>query len=149
MTLLNLLMVPVGGIFWFLGGRGADLDYDKDVPKLHKAWRRVVWPIIAGIVALLNGVPLMWAAATSAGLIGALSLGYGEGKNWIYRIVVALALGAPFMFIHHSAVYPLATLLTFVPLHWLSLKKNWMTWPVVEAMVGAVQGACLALAVLK
>jgi hypothetical protein len=42
----------------------------------------------------------------------------------------------------------LTTLLTFAPLYLLSLKRNWMSWPVVEAITGATQGVCIASALL-
>jgi len=141
---LNLLLVPAGALLWFLGGRGADLDYDPTVPKLHKKWRRIVWPIVAGVVAVLNGVPMLTALLMSASMGITLSLGYGESKSWPYRLGVAAALGLPFVLLQRSYLFPLTTLLTFVPMYYLSLKRNWMSWPVVEATIGATQGAILA-----
>lgn len=144
MTPLNLLLVPVGALLWFLGGRGADLDYDPTVPQLHKKWRRIVWPIVAGCVVFLNHTPLLRALAVSVLMGITLSLGYGQSKKWAYRLVVDAALGLPFMLLIPSLYWPMVTLMTFAPLHYLSLKRNWMSWPVVEAIIGATQGAILA-----
>lgn len=139
MLLLNILTVPVGGLLWYWGGYG--------LQPLGKQWRRTVWPVFVGTVLVLNGIPLLKALLVVGLMKATLHLGYGEDKKWSERIAVEAVLGTPFLFLENNLAWPLATLLTFGPLHWLSLKANWMTWPVVEACAGAIQGAII-LAIL-
>lgn len=141
LLLINLLTIPIGALLWFLGGRGADLDYDKDVPQLHKSWRREVWPMISAIIWCLNGMGFLQASLIMGAKVGVLHLGYGEKVPVWRQILVSFLLGLPAWLIYHSWVWPVVTAITFSSLHWLSLKKNWMSWPVVEAIVGATQGA--------
>lgn len=146
--LLNLLLVPIGGVLWFLGGCGDECDHP-EVPDLDKAWRRYIWPVVCGLVLLTNGIsfrPIVMAAAL---MMVANAMGYGERKNWVERSLVALLLGIPAMFVYWSWVWPVATLLTFIPLYWLSLRYNWFTWHVVEVATGAMQGACILAALLS
>ncbi len=144
--LLNTLLVPLGAILWFWGGCGADCQ--PGLPPFHKSWRRHVWPVVVGLALLLNGFHWFPTTITTALLVGVNSLGYGEDKSWVWRVIVALALGVPFMVIYHLWIWPVVTLVTFIPLYMLSLKRNWMTWGVVEATVGASQGAIVLATIL-
>ena len=149
LLLLSVLLVPAGAVLWYLGGYGYGDDGIPDVglPKIGKGFRRYVWPAIAGLVVAVNKFILI-GLLTAAGLAIANSLGYGETKKWLYRIGVAILLGASAIFIYPTWVWPAATLVTFIPLYRLSLKYNWMTWHVVEAATGATQGACVLTALL-
>jgi len=143
--LLNTLLPAVGGILWYWGGCGERCN--PGLPPLNKAWRRYVWPVIAGLALYLNHFTWLEAGMVTVGMAIVNSLGYGEDKNWWYRIFVALALGAPFMALIPWA-WPLLTLVMFIPLYVLSLRHNWMTWGVVEATVGATQGAIVLTNIL-
>ena len=138
-VLLNTLLVPLGAVLWFWGGCGADCH--PGLPPLNKSWRRHIWPAIVGLALLLNGFHWLSATIVAALLVLVNSQGYGESKSWWWRVAVALALGMPFMVISPMWIWPVITLVTFIPLYMLSLKHNWMTWGVVEAAVGASQGA--------
>ena len=91
---------------------------------------------------LLNGFPWFESLFVAVTMVGVNTLGYGEDKSWWYRVLVALALGVPFMILT-LLPWPLLTLAVFVPLYMLSLQHNWMTWGVVESAIGATQGAIL------
>jgi len=144
--LVAILQVPIGGVLWFWGGCGADCP---DLPPAHKSWRRHVWPAIAGLICLLNGVPMLQAGLFTAALVGVNTLGYGKDKPWWYRVLVGFALGLPFMILFPNPLYPLASFLTFIPLYALSRKYNWQDWRVVETATGAVQGSILAVAFME
>lgn len=136
--LLCTLLPAVGAILWYWGGCGARCH--PGLPPLNKAWRRYVWPVIAGLALYLNHFTWLEAGIVAGAMMIVNSLGYGEDKKWWYRIVVALALGLPFMALILWP-WPLLTLVVFIPLYILSLRHDWMTWGVVEAAVGATQGA--------
>lgn len=138
--LLNTLLPAIGAILWFWGGCGASCH--PGIPPLNKSWRRHVWPAIVGLVLWVNGFGWLKVALVTASMIGVNTLGYGHSKPWWYRTLVALALGAPFVFLF-TALWPVLTLAVFIPLYVLSLRRNWMTWGVVEAATGATQGAIL------
>lgn len=138
LILLNTLLPPIGAILWFWGGCGEDCH--PGLPPFNKSWRRHIWPAIVGLVLLLNGYDWLTSALVTGSMVFVNSLGYGHSKPWWYRVLVALALGAPFLFLL-PALWPLLTLVAFIPLYVLSLRRNWMTWGVVEATVGATQGA--------
>lgn len=140
LDLVNILAVPLGALLWFWGGCGEDCR--PGLPPFNKSWRRHVWPVVVGGLIILNGLPLLTAALVTGALVGVNSLGYGQDKDWEYRTIVALLLGAPFLILQ-LGLWPLITLMVFIPLYRLSLKRNWMTWGVVEAAVGAAQGAIL------
>ncbi len=147
LQLLNLMVVPIGAILWFWGGVGDGAD--NGLPPLHKSWRRHVWPVLIGITLYLNGIT--WQDSVFVGGLAVLanSLGYGHSKGWLQRILVAALLGTPFLILNLNPLWPLATLLTFIPLYVLSLKHNWMTWGVVEAAVGAVQGSIVLTVIME
>lgn len=151
MTPISLLLIPTGGVLWYLGGYGYGDDGipDEGLPAIGKAFRRVVWPVVVALVCALNSVPLIQSAGVAVGLGIVNSLGYGESKKWWYRALVGCALGLPILLLHNSLIYPLLTVLTFIPLYRLSLKYNWMTWPVVEAVTGAIQAACIVAALMR
>ncbi len=142
--LLNTLLPAIGAILWFWGGCGERCH--PGLPPLNKSWRRHVWPAIAGLMLLVNGFGWLKVALVVASMVLVNSLGYGQNKSWLYRVFVALALGAPFLFLY-LAPWPLLTLVVFIPLYVLSLRHNWMIWGVVEAAVGATQGAILSIIV--
>ena len=142
MILLNTLLPAIGAILWFWGGCGKSCH--PGLPPLNKSWRRHVWPAIAGLWLWVNGFGWLNATLVTSSMILVNTLGYGEGKAWWYRGLVALGLGAPFLFLLSSIPWPLLTLVTFIPLYMLSLRHNWMTWGVVEAVNGATQGAILS-----
>lgn len=143
--LLNVLLVPAGAILWFWGGCGEDCH--PGLPPLNKSWRRHIWPAIAGIMLMINGYGWLTSALVTGTMVAVNTLGYGHSKPWWYRVLVALALGAPFLFLLPT-LWPLLTLVVFIPLYALSLRRNWMTWGVVEAAVGATQGAILLTNIL-
>ena len=148
MLLLNLLVIPSAGLLWFLGGRGADLDYDTSVLRLHKNWRRIVWPVLMGLLCVGNGLPWLLSMGVAAGLWVANILPYGDRTSWPVRIGVSALLGAPALLLHWDLAFPLVTVVEFTLLHLLSLKKNWMSWPVVEALTGATQAAVMVAALM-
>ncbi len=140
LVLLNTLLPAIGAILWFWGGCGERCH--PGLPPLNKSWRRHVWPTIAGLIIWVNGFGLLKAVLVAASMVLVNSLGYGQNKPWWYRVLVALALGAPFMFLY-MAPWPLLTLAVFIPLYVISLRHNWMAWNVVEAANGATQGGIL------
>jgi len=140
LMLLNVLLPAIGAVLWYWGGCGERCH--PGLPPLNKSWRRHVWPAIAGLVLWINGFGWLKSALVAASTVGVNTLGYGEEKPWWYRVLVALVLGAPFLVLHLTP-WPLLTLVVFIPLYVLSLRHNWMTWGVVEAAVGATQGAIL------
>ncbi len=143
--LLCTLLPAVGAILWYWGGCGERCH--PGLWPLNKAWRRYVWPVIAGLALYINHVTWLEAGIVTAGLMIVNSLGYGDAKPWWYRILVALELGLPFMAVILWP-WPLLTLVVFIPLYVLSLRHNWMTWGVVEAAVGATQGAIVLTNIL-
>jgi hypothetical protein len=147
--LFNLLLVPVGGVLWYLGGYGCGDDGipDEGLPNLRKAWRRWVWPLIVGIYLLCQGIPFLRLTTIFSTLVVALHLGYGEDYKWWQRAVVGFLLGVPIVLVDWNWIWPIATLLTFIPMYWLSRRYTWMDWRVVEAATGAVQAVCFVLAV--
>ena len=151
LILLNTLLAPIGALLWFWGGCGADCH--PGLPPLNKSWRRHVWPAIVGLVLLLNGFAWLTATIVTGLMVAVNTLGYGHSKPWWYRCLVALALGLPFTVLFAIIPWPLLTLITFIPLYVLSLRRNWMTWGVVEGVVGATQGAivlsCIWLSWIK
>lgn len=142
LILLNTLLPAIGALLWFWGGCGADCH--PGLPPLNKSWRRHIWPFVIGLVLLLNHVPLLTTGIVMALMVLVNSLGYGSDKSWSMRVIVALLLGAPFLILS-TLPWPLLTLLMFIPLYVLSLRRNWMTWGVVEATVGATQGAIVLM----
>lgn len=145
LLLLNILLPVIGATLWYWGGCGSRCY--PGLPPLNKSWRRHAWPAIVGLAILINGFGWLDAAVVTTGLVVANSLGYGESKSWIWRCIVALSLGVPFVWLYPTPIWPLVTLITFIPLYALSLKRNWMTWGVVEATVGAAQGTCALMCV--
>ncbi len=145
--LLNLLIVPLGAVMWFWGGCGERCH--PGLPPLNKSWRRHVWPLLMGITLYFNGIS--WQDSVFVGGLAVLanSLGYGESKGWWQRVLVAALLGAPFLVLNLNPLYVVASTLTFIPLYLLSLKRNWMTWGVVEAAVGAMQGGLVLTAITE
>lgn len=141
LLLLTLLLPALGAILWYWGGCGERCH--PGLPPLNKSWRRHVWPAVIGLTLWLNGVSLLTTGLVTVMTVLANTLGYGEDKRWWERVVVALLLGAPFMLLPMLPFWapPLLTLGVFIPLYLLSLRHNWMTWGVVEAAVGATQGA--------
>jgi len=150
MLITNLLLIPLGAVLWYLGGYGYGDDGipDEGLPNLAKGWRRYVLPLCHGINLLLNSVTLSAAFVSTAFMVTANSMGYGEKKNWAERALVAGLLGMPAMFVYWSWVWPMVTFLTFIPLYMISLRYGWMTWHVVEAATGAAQSACMLAALM-
>ncbi|KKN01818.1 hypothetical protein LCGC14_1124000 [marine sediment metagenome] len=146
LQLLNILIVPLGAVMWFWGGCGSQCH--PGLPPLNKSWRRHVWPVLIGITLYLNGITWQDSAFVGGLAVLANSLGYGHSKGWLQRILVAALLGAPFLVLNLTPLYVLATMLTFIPLYLLSRRYNWMTWGVVEAAVGATQGALVMTAIM-
>jgi len=146
MIFLNALLPAIGAILWYWGGCGARCH--PGLPPLNKSWRRYVWPVVVGLSLILNHFTWLEVGIVTVGLMIVNSLGYGESKSWGYRIAVALALGLPFIALIPWWGWPLLTLVVFIPLYILSLRHNWMTWGVVEAAVGATQGAIVLTNIL-
>jgi hypothetical protein len=151
MMLLNLLLVPIGAVLWYLGGYGYGDDGipDEGLPAIGKAFRRIVWPIVAGAVCVLNNVPWVQSIGVAIGLGIVNSLGYGESTRWWQRVVVGLSLGVPACLLSARLAWPIVAALTFIPLYRLSLRYNWMNWSVVEAAMGAIQAASILAALLS
>ena len=140
---LSALLPALGAILWYWGGCGERCH--PGLPPLNKSWRRHVWPAVIGLTLWLAHFSLLIVGAVTVLAVLANTLGYGEDKRWWERIVVALSLGVPFMLLPILPLWapPLLTLVVFIPLYILSLRHNWMTWGVVEAAIGATQGALL------
>jgi len=145
---LNLLVVPVGAVLWYLGGCGDECTHRGGLLPLNKKWRRLVWPGVVGLLLAGNGLPLIIAGGVATTMAMSLSMGYGEKKRWPERAMVGIFLGLPFVLINQSWVWPIVVAGTFMSLYWLSLRYNWMVWHVVEASMGATQGACILAALL-
>lgn len=141
MTEWLLVSIPlISALLWRLGGAGT--------PPLKKAWRRYALPALTTILLCLLGVQ-WWRAILAALLtVGVNSLGYGDGKSILYKLMVSVALGAPAMVIHLSAWFGcVLTLFCFGGSLALSRRFSWWTHALVEISGGFSQGLALALAV--
>jgi hypothetical protein len=145
--MLDLLLIPLAGVLWYLGGCGNDCTKQGGLLPLNKAWRRIVWPVIAATMAeIALSLPLWYGLVFGIALCTVNSLGYGETVPWWRRAVVGFCLGLPVMMIQPILTWPIVMWIAFGILYWLSNKYNWMNWSVVEAIVGATQAACIVLA---
>ena len=148
--ILHIFLVPFGALLWYLGGYGYGEDGipNEGIPRFGKGWRRWVWPTVIGVAAIAYHVTVPHAAVVAILIAISNALGYGESKSWAERVFVGFALGMPVILLYWSWVWPLATMLTFIPLYVFSLKHNWMYWGVVEAITGATQAACVLTALM-
>jgi hypothetical protein len=125
-----LLMAAMGGggALWAIGGTG------------YKWARRLVLPLYLAGIALLSHV--LWWKATLACLLSilAFSLGYGEGKTYLYRFAVGIGFVVPTMIIHWSlwqAIVPVVWITLFALSNWPPTERQF-PWKIVEYGTGCI-----------
>ena len=124
------IFIPaLGALCWGIGGTW------------HKPTRRFIYPALAALLLGIWGAE--WWSALLFGFASAavFSLGYGDGKSWLWRGVVGSLYGAsiiplgPFGFLA-----PPFLLLVFTGQMALSRKFNWWQHKAVEVSTGFVHG---------
>jgi hypothetical protein len=125
-----ILIPTISGLTFALGGT-------KGVGK----WvRRFLGPaLITALLVLFGGI---WWRVLIFGLTSSavFSLGYGDGKGWLWRGLVGLLLGAPPLALGPIWAAPLVMLATFAGQMVLSRCFNWWAWKAVEVSTGFVFG---------
>ena len=139
-------LAGVGAAMWALGGSNI-------WPK--KAWRRWLWPIVAGIAAVGFGAGY-WRAISLALLMAASAhLGYSpERKSDVQIAATGISYGLALWPILWGQwllmlLTPLSLCCAFYCGMRLSLRWNWIPWKGVELLVGFLQGFWLAWALLR
>lgn len=127
MQLLILCGTPIlyslGGMFW-------------------KPMRRFGIPLLFIACSIMAGVVSWQISLAILGTCIALHLGYGEGGNWIRRIIYAVCISIPTLLVKFSPwcfVLPIVFLGTF----YLSNLPKWQyvfNWRICEFLVGAFLG---------
>jgi hypothetical protein len=125
-----LYMMLSGGLF-ALGGTGG------------WAWESKLWRRLGVPAVTLGYLGLLWTDLISSlgsvvFLILVLHLGYGNGKSWAYRLMVAFLYAVPSLFFGWSIWFILSPL-WFITLFYLSNTKafeNQVVWKAVEFIGG-------------
>jgi len=130
-----IVLPPLGWLFWTLGGT------------YWKPFRRLGYPLVLAIGLLILGV-VWWrvlVTAVSTGIVA--SLGYGEGKTWVWRILIGCWLGLTTWGIQGS--WSIVGLVSgvFVLTFWLSRRSNAWPWKLSEGLTGLTHAiGCVWLA---
>lgn len=116
------------GALWRLGGAGC--------PPFYRYWRRLGWPIVAGLVALFAQVPWWMCLLVMGATFGTTTLPvtfFGSKIpdhwfNWIWLWILGYLYGLPSIMIHGwngflYALVPSVVMGLFVTL------SNIQTWP--------------------
>lgn len=128
-------LLPVQGyLAWYLGGRGW---------LLGKTWRREIWPLYVGLIALLAHVLWYRVVFGVALMMLAHRLGYGDRASWGKRVLVSLSLGGCLLPFGVSWWAGLLVGSLFLMGYVLSRRINDFTWAWVEALTGLAQGIAL------
>ena len=125
---LWIICPPTGWALWSWGGTG------------FKPARRFILPLVLGLLLLAYGISWLRCLLTAISLIIAYSLGYGEGKSWIYRALVGMSYGASLLWIRFAWWPPILTAMCFVGLMWLSRRFQKITWKFCEGTNGLLHG---------
>ena len=131
-------LLIAGPLLWMLGGT------------YHKGWRRIVWPIVAGVLLMLSSL-FWWKALSVAILLSVVTaLPYGDKTPWPVKIAVFMSLGIPALALNLS-VWPVVLIagLTVTSNFWLSQKYNWFTHKIFEGTAGFTQAICIVIGILK
>jgi hypothetical protein len=131
-----ILIPTIGGLTFALGGT-------KGVGK----WvRRFLGPALTTALLVLFGC--VWWRALIFGLTSSavFSLGYGDGKSWLWRGLVGLLLGAPPLALGPFWAAPPIMFVVFTVQMGLSRIFNWWSWKAVEVSAGFVQGLLICFA---
>ena len=159
MTDLAYCLPGVGWACWCIGGWR------------FKWCRRYLMPLLFGWVASVYGVPTVIILAGVILMGVSLSLGYGEGKSWWWRLFVGFLYGVSSLTIsgkltnvnlilssclvtpiklHYFFLILLACSvmpLWFVGLFYLS-RKGKLVWKMVEGLTGAMMGVITAMGLM-
>lgn len=128
------LLPAQGYLLWYLGGRGW---------LIGKTWRRYVWPVYVGLIALLASCAWPRVLLGVALMILAHALGYGDRASWPKRIAVGLSLGLCLLPFGVAWWAGLLVGLLFLTGYVLSRRFNGFTWAWVESLTGLGQGIAL------
>lgn len=125
---------------WLAGGRGW--------PPFGKNWRRIIFPLIAGIILLIAHVVWWQAVLVGLSLWGVNSLGYGEGSPWlITKMTVFASYALPSAWLSTKYLLPLLLVsLIFLTVWWgLSHRYNAWTHVTWEALAALLQASSLII----
>ena len=144
--LLYVFLPSVSWLLFALGGTQISNNIEG-----WKGWRRFILPTVFVILCLIFKIEL-WRAIC-VGLISMVvySLGYGNGKTWIYRFIVGCLYALITISIGLSA-WNGVTAIAFITLFILSntkLTSHIVVWKLCEGFFGLFCGIQLAYAILN
>jgi len=144
----ELFMVFIPGISFILFALGG--TQISNTISGWKGWRRIVLPIIY-VISLLIALNAPYRAFY-VGLIawGAFSLGYGNGKTWLYRFMVGCTYALISIPIGFS-MWNIVTVVGFITLFILSntpLTSKYFVWKICEGGFGLLCGIQIAYLLL-
>lgn len=130
--LIYILMLGLSSSLFALGGTGK-------WALSNKLWRRLGVPVVIVAGFLLLGCWFVPAILTGVSLFGVLTLGYGDGKPWWYKTIVAFSYSLVFLLVGWTWWFIIAPLY-FLSLFYMSntkLLQHDVIWKIVEFMAGA------------
>ena len=144
----ELWMVGIPPVSWGLFALGG--TQISPTIKGMKWIRRFILPIVLGVCVWLglgNGWLNIVRACAVAGLgIGFLSMGYGNGKTWLYRFMVGCLYGCislPLGISWWNLACPIV-FITFFVLSNVPVVAKIFTWKICEGMFGLSIGVSIA-----
>ena len=129
-----LLIAAVTG--WLVGGTKG------------KYWRRIIYPTVAAFILHLHGTGAWQILGVYLGLVITCSMGYGEGKSWLWRGGVFASYALPSFFLGWH-LWWLRLLLTgggCTLMFWLSRRYNRVDHKLFESTAAWTQAATLIIA---
>ena len=128
-----IALLTFGPCLWALGGTG------------WKPARRYVWPLAAG---LLLWRP--WGIASALTIAATATLPYGDRTPWPVKALVFASYGLPvcFLDLRFGLWWAVGMGIVISCLTLLSHRVKRVTWKIVEASMGFLQAAGLALGTL-
>jgi len=131
----EVLIIGVPAVSWVLFSLGG----------IGPKWiRRFFLSCFLGGIALLTGFIWWKVALFTLSLMVVLCLPYGNNTPILGRGVVILCYGLAFLPLKLTPIV-LIPPITFGLFYWLSLKYNWLSWKIVEGLVGLSLGITLLL----
>lgn len=131
---LMILCMGFGGTCFAIGGTG---------PK----WvRRIVLPILFGVISLVGGVVWYRCLIYSITQYGMLTLGYGESLPIWRKVITAIAYILPTLILGFSfwqIIFPISFILMF-KLSNTKITANLFVWKIVEFLTGSLLGVTVA-----
>jgi len=144
---LFFVFVPgISAILFALGGTKIS-----DTCPGWKGWRRFILPCIYCIACIMAHIVIWKAIFVTLLACFVFSLGYGEGKSWIYRTFVGCYYALITLPIGLS-VWNIYTALGFIVMFWLSNQEETghiFVWKICENAFGALCGIQLAFLLCK